>query len=277
MTIDFTKPEPVCEVAALTTSVDEQTITEYIALSDRLPLIVLFSSGDAASLNLKATLEKLTDGFAGRLLTLIVDAQSSPSLAQAFEVTALPAVYGLLRGQPAPLFTGDQDAQQVKMVLERVLQVGAENQLDGTVTVSSTPAEPDLSETHKAAFEKIDQGDYQGAIELYQLALRENPNDSLAEAGLAQVNLLVRLNGKQLESVLSAALETPEALMAKADALVATGQAKASFEILLDLFAKTTKDDRDQFRVRLLELFQIVGLDSPEVSEARKKLSLLLF
>ncbi|MFM7013472.1 MAG: tetratricopeptide repeat protein [Actinomycetota bacterium] len=277
MTLEFSNSTPVAEVPSLTIEVTEETITEFIALSDRLPLIVLFSGVDAASVSLRATIENLTEGFEGKILSLVVDPENSPTLAQAFEVTAIPALFGLLKGQPAPLFTGDQDSQQVKLVLDRVLQVAADNQLVGKVVKATSGAESELSETHKAAFEKIDQGDYQGAIELYRLALRENPNDSLAEAGLAQVQLLLRLEGKTIDSLLLPKAEKPAEQLAKADALIATGQAKAGFEILLDLFAASEKEQREEFRLRLLELFLVVGIDSPEVAEARKKLSLLLF
>jgi thioredoxin-like negative regulator of GroEL len=63
----------------------------------------------------------------------------------------------------------------------------------------------------------------------------------------------------------------------KADALIATGMAEAGFKLLLGLFEKTAKDAREPIRLRIVEMFLVVGNDQLEVIEARKALSLLLF
>ena len=66
-------------------------------------------------------------------------------------------------------------------------------------------------------------------------------------------------------------------ILEKADALIATGAPDEGFEILLKLFEKTAKDQREPIRLRLVELFLVVGIDAPSVSAARRSLSLLLF
>ena len=55
--------------------------------------------------------------------------------------------------------------------------------------VGEEPPEPPL---HQAAYDAIDQGDSAAATTAYEQALRENPRDALARAGLAQVGLLAR-------------------------------------------------------------------------------------
>jgi putative thioredoxin len=112
---------------------------------------------------------------------------------------------------------------------------------------------------------------------LYERALLENPSDFLAEAGLAQVKLLIRLQGQDLEALAASGDSSYEAILLKADALIASGGAAAGFELLLSLFEETAKDSREPIRLRLVEMFLVVGNDSPEVIAARKSLSLLLF
>jgi putative thioredoxin len=247
-----------------------------LAISDTLPVLVLFvQENDPASQSLLQTVKSLTDKTAGRILTLVVDAVKSPELAQAFELKQIPTLLGMLKGQPAPLFAGDQPVEQVQQIIDRVLEVGKENGLTGTVTVAEP--EPELSITHQQAFAAIEANNYPLAQSLYEKALVENPNDQLAEAGLAQIKLLIRLEGKDVAAIASSSGDDAESVLDRVDALVATGSAEAGFGQLLALFEKTAKDQREPIRLRFVELFLVVGNEDPAVIQARKSLSLLLF
>jgi len=281
MTIDFGnlgKPAGDINVPALVIEVDASSIRDYLALSDKLPIIMLFvQAGDEASENLQRSLKVLVEKAAGAVLALVVDAASSPELVQAFELTQIPSAYGLLKGQPAPLFVGDQPMEQIQHIITKVLEVAKENGLTAKATVKESPKEPEPSPTVLLAYEAIDNANYQLALELYEKALLENPSDFLAEAGLAQVKLLMRLEGKDLAALASSQDPSDEAISLKADALIATGMAEAGFQLLLGLFEKTPKDARESIRLRMVEMFLVVGNDQPEVIAARKSLSLLLF
>ena len=277
MTIEFGKSTDQAQtVPALVIEVDSTSIRDYLAISDNLPVLVLFvQENDPSSQSLLRTLKILTEKTAGKILTLVVDAVKSPELAQAFDLKQIPTLLGMLKGQPAPLFTGDQPAEQVQQIIDRVLEVGKENGLTGTIKVAEP--EPELSITHQQAFAAIEENNYPLAKSLYEKALVENPNDQLAEAGLAQIKLLIRLEGKDLPSLASSSGKDSETVLDRVDALVATGSAKEGFEQLLELFEKTAKDQREPIRLRFVELFLVVGNEDPAVMQARKKLSLLLF
>ena len=277
MTIEFGKStDKVQNVPALVIQVDANSIRDYLAISDSLPVLVLFvQENDPASQSILSTVKLLTEKTAGKILTLVVDAVKSPELAQAFDLKQIPSLLGMLKGQPAPLFVGDQPAEQVQQIIERVLQVGKENGLTGTVKVAEP--EPELSPTHQQAFAAIEENNYPLARSLYEKALVENPNDQLAEAGLAQIKLLIRLEGKDLPSLVSSLGQDTDAVLDRVDALVASGAASAGFEQLLVLFESTAKDQREPIRLRFVELFLVVGNEDPAVIKARKNLSLLLF
>lgn len=277
MTIEFGKSTDQAQpVPALVIEVDSTTIRDYLAISDSLPVLVLFvQESDSSSQSLLRTVKSLTEKTAGKILTLVVDAVKSPDLAQAFELKQIPTLLGMLKGQPAPLFTGDQPAEQIQQIIDRVLEVGKENGLTGTVQVAEP--QPELSITHQQAFVAIEENNYPLAKSLYEKALVENPNDQLAEAGLAQIKLLIRLEGRDLPSLASSSAQDTETVLDRVDALIATGSANEGFEQLLQLFEKTAKDQREPIRLRFVELFLVVGNEDPAVIQARKKLSLLLF
>ena len=277
MTVEFGKSTDQAQtVPALVIEVDSTSIRDYLAISDSLPVLVLFvQENDPSSQSLLRTVKTLTEKTAGKILTLVVDAVKSPELAQAFDLKQIPTLLGMLKGQPAPLFTGDQPAEQVQQIIDRVLEVGKENGLTGTVKVAEP--QPELSITHQQAFAAIEENNYPLAKSLYEKALVENPNDQLAEAGLAQIKLLIRLEGKDLPSLATSLGQDTDAVLQRVDALVATGAAKEGFEQLLELFEKTAKDQREPIRLRFVELFLVVGNEDPAVMQARKNLSLLLF
>jgi len=277
VTIEFGKSaDKVHTVPALVIQVDSNSIRDYLAISDSLPVLVLLvQENDPSSQSLLSTVKLLTEKTAGKILTLVVDAVKSPDLAQAFDLKQIPTLLGMLKGQPAPLFSGDQPVEQVQQIIDRVLEVGKENGLTGTVKVAEP--EPELSITHQQAFAAIDENNYPLAKSLYEKALVENPNDQLAEAGLAQIKLLIRLEGKDLPLLVSSLGQDTDTALDRVDALVATGAASAGFEQLLVLFENTAKDQREPIRLRFVELFLVVGNEDPAVIKARKNLSLLLF
>jgi putative thioredoxin len=233
MTFEFGSPASATEkiaVPALVISVDAVSIREYLPLSEKLPVLVIFiQDKDPASQQLGETVTAIALKAGGKILCLLIDAAKSPELAKAFEVTELPSAFALLKGQPAPLFTGDQPAQQVQMVVDRVLEVAAENQLTSELSVTDSVKEPELSETMQQAYDAMEQSDYQVALGLFEKALLEKPNDQLAEAGLAQVKLLIRLAEKDLTAIIGATAANYQEIMDKADALVATGNAEEGF------------------------------------------------
>jgi len=281
MTIEFgsAKAAPeVVNVPALVMRVDAASIRDYLPLSEKIPILMLFvQASDPASEALEKSVTALVQKTAGAMIALVVDAAASPELVQAFELNQIPSAYGLLKGQPAPLFVGNQPMEQIQLVITKVLQVAKENGLTGKAIVKEIEKEPELSPTLNAAYAAIDSGDYKGALALYEKALLENPNDALADAGLAQVKLLLRLEGKDLSVIIGSEATTDESILEKADALIATGNSAEGFSLLLALFEKTAKDAREPIRLRLVEMFMVAGNDNPDVVAARKALSLLLF
>jgi putative thioredoxin len=281
MTIEFGSPKAASEVInvpALVMRVDAASIRDYLPLSEKIPILMLFvQASDPASEALEKSVTALVQKIAGDIIALVVDAAASPELVQAFELNQIPSAYGLLKGQPAPLFVGNQPMEQIQLVITKVLDVAKENGLTGKAVVKEIAKEPELSPTLSAAYAAIDSGDYKGALALYEKALLENPNDTLADAGRAQVKLLLRLEGKDLSVIIESDAKIDDAVLEKADALIATGNSGAGFNLLLALFEKSATDAREPIRLRLVEMFMVAGNDNPDVVAARKALSLMLF
>ncbi len=280
---------PAGALPSLVLQGDDATFTQFIELSNTVPVIVdLKADWAEASVELTAVLEKVVTEYAGRLVLVGVDAQANPQLAQAFQAQSVPTVAALVGGRPVSLFQGGYPEEEVRAVLEQVLQLAAQNGVTGTVTVpgldpdapTPEPVEEPLPPHHAEAYDAIANGDYATAIAEYQTAIAQNPRDALAVAGLAQVRLLDRLDGKSLDEIRAAAASAPEDLDAQllvADLDLSGGHVEDAFARLLDLFPKQDQPSKDTIRTRLLEYFEVVGTEDPRVAAARRRLAALLY
>jgi putative thioredoxin len=259
----------------------EANLKNYITISNSVPVLIDFFASDLEiSTALSEKLERLVRGLTGKMFLLKVDTQASLQVAQAFGVKEVPSVVALVKGQPIPLFEGDQTQETIQTVLDRLLQVAQENGVSGTLQVSSEFSEPQIAELpakHKAAFEAIDAGDYAAAVKHYESAINENPADAMAIAGLAQAKLLLRTDGLDFEKALALTPTDFESAITKADACVAVGHSAEGYQAILTRFAIADKDEREKLRKHLLELFEISPPDAPELANARRALAALLY
>ncbi|WP_244231836.1 tetratricopeptide repeat protein [Rathayibacter sp. VKM Ac-2804] len=270
-------------------SAGDAEFDQVVQLSSRVPVIVdLRGSWSDQSLSMTALLEKVVISYAGALVLVGVDVESSPQLAQAFQVQSVPTIAAVIAGRPVPMFNGLITEEQLRDLLEQVLQLAAQQGVTGTVPVDpaagaepgAEPAPEPLPPHHQEAYDAIDRGDYSAAITEYETAIAQNPRDDLAVAGLAQVRLLQRLQGRTLDDIRSTAAAEPanlDAQLAVADLDVSGGHVEDAFDRLLSMYPRLEADGKASVRARLLELFEIVGTTDPRVNKARARLTGLLY
>ena len=250
---------------------DEQVLRRYLQLSESVPVLMLIVDGSEASNALSGLVEQVIAAAKGRFAGIQVDIRTSPQLAQAIGVTEAPAMAAILAGAPTPLFKGLVTQEQLVQVLGQGLQMAAQSNLTGTVSVSEAAAEPvrKLTPEHQDAVDAVERGDLVDALAKFEKLVVEYPSDQEIKAGLAQVQLLHRLQNPVTETEL-------DKLFAQADQILITGEADAAFDLLLTRFA-TDFDLRDQIRQRLLDLFTVTGDSHEAVLAARRKLASLMF
>lgn len=260
---------------------------ELLELSSRVPVIVgLWATWSEPSTQLMTVLEKLITGLAGRFVLAKVDIDTNPQLTQAFQAQSVPTVAAVITGQPVQLFTGPLAEDQIADLLVRVLELAAQQGVTGTAEAADAAAEPaavvdePLPPHHLEAYAAIEAGDYATAQNEYRTALAQNPKDSMAVAGLAQVSLLARLQGKTIDQIRNGAASAPDDLDAQllvADLDLSGGHIEDAFDRLLSLFPAQPPAGRNLIRERILELFEVVGQDDPRVPPTRKRLTALLY
>ncbi|GGC91935.1 co-chaperone YbbN [Tersicoccus solisilvae] len=263
-------------------------INQLAQLSGQVPVILqLWSSASEMSQQMLDLMGERVHARGGRLALATIDIDANPQITQAFAVQGVPATFALIKGQPVPLFTGAQPASQIDAFFDELLQVAQANGVTGTLGGEGdepgdepTDAEPALPPLHQEAVDAIDAGDYERAIAAYRRALAESPADADAAVGLAQVQLLQRLDGVDAAAVRAAAADRPDDLHAQltvADLDLGGGHVEDAFSRLIGVVGRSAGDDREAARARLVELFDVVGATDPRVSQARSALARVLF
>ncbi len=277
-------PATVQSVPSLVFSASDATFTSILDLSRTVPVVVELHSGTPT-----ASLVSLVTSYAGKLVLATIDAAANPQLQQAFQAQVAPTVAAVVGGRPIALFEGELPELDARQVLDQLLVLSGQNGVTGTVTVAdgprdeetpAAPVEEPLPPHHQEAYDAIDRGDYEAAIGHYRTAIAQDPRDRLAVAGLAQVSLLARLSGSSAVEVRAAAASAPgdaAAQLAVADLDVSGGHLDDAFDRLLELFPGLGPDDRNLVRTRLLDYFEIAGVDDARVTAARRRLTMLLY
>ena len=172
-----------------------------------------------------------------------------------------------------PLFEQAYPEEQIRMVIDKVLALAAEQ------GVGDAPVEK-IEPEEEEALTALDAGDFATAEAAYKKLLSRKPGDSFATLGLAQTQLLARTEALDGAKIMQDAITSPHDLeiqMQCADIEVVSGYLEPAFARLLRIIQLVDGADQKVAKDRLLELFALVDPADPRVIKARAVLANALF
>jgi putative thioredoxin len=299
-------PAPAADGAVFDTG-DETFAVDVVERSRSVPVILdLWAEWCGPCKQLSPVLEKLATEAAGQWVLAKVDVDANPQLSAALRVQSIPMVVAVIGGQMVDGFLGALPEAQVREWLGQVLAAaeqlgvtpaGPAQAASGEEQGAAAPGEiaeagqdgsmprpgPGGMSSHPA-FEKaqqaMDAGDLEGAAAAFKEMLAAAPDDPVAKLGLAQVELISRVNSYDQAQARRDAAEHPDDVAAQcrvADIDLAQGHVDQAFDRLLGAIRRTAGEERNQARVHLISLFDIFPPRDPRVTKARGTLSSLLF
>ncbi|MFD0550335.1 tetratricopeptide repeat protein [Streptomyces rectiviolaceus] len=287
---------PGVSPSSLVIDVDEAGFErEVLQRSTEVPVVIDFwAEWCEPCKQLSPLLEGLAREYNGRFVLAKIDVDANQMLMQQFGVQGIPAVFAVVAGQALPLFQGAAPVEQIRQTLDQLIQVGEERfgltgitvdpdaeggEQQQEAPVAEVPAGP-YDALLEAAVQALDAGDLGGAVQAYRNVLSDDPGNTEAKLGLAQAELLQRVQDLDPQQVRKDAAERPAdvpAQIAAADLDLVGGHVEDAFGRLIEAVRRTAGEDRDAARVRLLELLEVVGSDDPRVTAARTQLARVLF
>ncbi len=283
---------PAVAPSALVIDVDEASFErDVLTRSAEVPVVIDFwAEWCEPCKQLGPLLERLAVEYNGRFLLAKIDVDANQMLMQQFGIQGIPAVFAVVAGQALPLFQGAAPEAQIRETLDQLVQVAEERfGLTGIAVDPDAAAAPAAEAPApvgpydallEAAVVALDSGDLAGAVQAYRNVLSDDPGNPEAKLGLAQAELLQRVQSLDPVQVRKDAADKPSdvaAQIAAADLDLVGGHVEDAFGRLVETVRRTFGDDRDAARVRLLELFDVIGGDDPRVSAARTALARVLF
>ena len=266
--VDPDVPMPGLEVTV------ENLNSNILPLSLVRPVIVLmWSPRSPESQEMIATLGKLEAEYQAKWSLARVNIETHPEIAQAFQTKNVPYAVAIIAEQMVPLFEQAYPEAQVRLVIDKVLTLSAQQGIGEAPVEQMEPEEEE-------AMNALESGDFTVAEAAYKKWLSRKPNENLAKLGLAQTQLLIRTEGLDLNKVIEESTKSPadiELQLKAADVEIVNGGVEAAFSRLLNLVKVTQGDDKNKVKNHLLNLFALVDQSDSRLISARKELANSIF
>jgi putative thioredoxin len=234
---------------------------------------------------LSPILENLAAQSQGRWVLAKIDTDAEQLLAKAFQIQSIPSVIAMVAGQPVPLFQGAVPEQQVQAVLEQLLALAAQQGVNGTFTPSGegpsiVEEEEVIDPDEEEAMAALERNDLPAAADSYRRLLAREPHHPFATIGLAQVELLLRVQQIDPVAIRASAANAPldvSAQIACADLDMTGGHIEDAFARLIETISAVDGEDRERVKTHLLMLFSLLDPADPRIGKARTALANALF
>lgn len=267
----------VDDVPTAFTVTAENLEVQVLLRSGQVPVIVLVGTARSEqSEQLRMDLAQLAGAANHAFVFGYVDADMTPDIAQMFGVTGLPTVIALADGRPLANFQGGAPMEELQQWTAAVVNAVA-GKLAGLGEQAEAPEDPRF----EPALEALNNGDFDGAIAVYDEILAHEPNNHMAKAARENARFLSRLASRNAEQDAVALADAEpgnlELAKAAADQEIAAGQVESAFNRMVAVIKATSGDARTAARDHLLSLFVLFEAGDPRVIAARAEMANALF
>ena len=278
----------------------DQFIEEVIEKSKTTPVLVDFwAPWCGPCKQLTPVLEKIVNKKNGKIILAKINVDENQGIAGQLNIQSIPTVYGFVDGRPIDAFQGAQPESKIEAMIDKLIDATPGNEL------------PQLLEEAGILFkdQKFDE-----ALKAYENLIVSYPGNPIAVIGLLRCfvqlkkyneakeildsldeellnneeivkvkKLLSSLDGadeSDISELKSMVLQEPnnkEKRFELAEKYLLSNQIEIGFNELLYLFDQDSKWNDEAAKKKLLEYFDLLGFNDPNVLGARKKLSSLMF
>ena len=279
----------------------DQFLEEVVEKSKTTPVIVDFwAPWCGPCKQLTPTLENVVNRKNGKVILAKINVDENQGIASQLNIQSIPTVYGFVDGKPIDAFQGAQPESKIEMMVDKMIDATPGNEIPKLVADAEQLYKDQKFEESLSLYEQlvgIDSGnpkiiagllrcliqlkrfdDAKEMFESFDKSIIENEEISKIRKLLDSSN---DKNGNfSNEKLIKEVIANPQdkGLRYKlAESYLSTNEIKKAFDELLKIFEQDPNWNESAAKKKLLEFFDILGFNDPNVIEARKKLSSMMF
>tara|TARA_B100000035_G_scaffold108459_1_gene92016 strand:- start:14065 stop:14934 length:870 start_codon:yes stop_codon:yes gene_type:complete len=279
----------------------DQFIENVIEKSKDTPVIVDFwAPWCGPCKQLTPILEKVVNKKNGKVILVKINIDENQGIAAQLNIQSIPTVYGFVDGKPIDAFQGAQPESKIESMVDKLIAAAPGNEITELLKEAENFFNEQKYEDAKKAYENLiikDPGNIKFIIALVRCIIKLERFDeakqildsldekTLVDPEILKIKSLLDSYGNNESPFLITDLENqlkqnPNDKNIRFDLsiqLLQSNLIERGFQELLMLFEQDSKWNDEAAKKKLLEYFEMLGFNDPNVVEARKKLSSLMF
>ena len=279
----------------------DQFIEEVIEKSKTTPVIVDFwAPWCGPCKQLTPTLENIVNKKKGKVTLAKINVDENQGIASQLNIQSIPTVYGFVNGKPIDAFQGAQPESKIEEMVDKMIEATPGNEIPKLIVEADKFFSNQKYDEALKIFESLIGMDstnpkiITGMLRcLIQLKRYDEVNEMfnsfdekiLADENITKIKKLFDATSKKGDEavddeLINKVIADPKNMGLRfklASSYLSSNETEMGFNELLKLFEQDPSWNDEAAKKKLLEFFDLLGFNDPNVIDARKKLSSIMF
>lgn len=279
----------------------DQFVQEVVEVSKTTPVIVDFwAPWCGPCKQLTPTLENLVNKKGGKVILAKINVDENQGIAAQLNIQSIPTVYGFVDGKPIDAFQGAQPESKIEAMINKLIDAMPGNEIPALIQDAEKLFKEQEYEKAQKIYENLiglDPGNTKIILGLLRCLtqlkkfddtkelLESLDDETLNNPEINKVKKLIEslknnVNESIIDNLSNQIKQNPNDKNLRLELsmeLLQSNQIKKGFDELLILFDQDPKWNDEVAKKKLLEYFDMLGFNDPNVIEARKQLSRIMF
>ena len=278
----------------------DQFVEEVVEKSKTTPVIVDFwAPWCGPCKQLTPILENLVNKKNGKVILAKINVDENQGIAGQLNIQSIPTVYGFVDGKPIDAFQGAQPESKIEEMINKLIDATPGNEIPKLLEEADNLFKDQKFEEAQKTYEtlvgmdpgnpKIIGGLLRCLVQLKKYDDAKEMMESLDDETLKDEEILkikkllsnLETDGdgdiEELKLLVTDDPNNKEKRFELAEKYLSLNETELGFNELLIIFEKDPKWNDEAAKKKLLEFFDLLGFNDPNVLEARKRLSSLMF